>query len=741
MGGSDFQSKTPERRASPRVALAAFLRVGIDQADAFVEGNCRNIGAGGVFFESRSLLAVGTQIRLEIALPDGAILEADGEIAWTRIAPSAQGPAGMGAQFTAMSEAALFVLQGVMAERARQEQPARPQAPAVPPPPFTPPPPPPAFTSAPAPPRFTPPPPAPASARVAAPLPSIGAPVAAPIDLQLMPPAGSHGSSAGRPLALPAGTRPKAFQFPPLEGKATKRMIGIDLGTAFSCAAYVKDGAPHVIPGDKGKQSFPSAVFVRGDQTILGSNARERMETSPANVIHSWKRLMGRRFTSPSVRDATDHLSYDIQPGPRGEALVRIDDVLYWPSWFAARVLYEIRIWTRDHLGEVVSAAVITVPAYYTNAQRGAVKEAAALAGFYTVRLLNEPVAASIAYGMGKELDKRLLVYDLGGGTFDVSVVEADGNLFQVIATGGDSYLGGVDFDDRIMGHLLMGFMRQENVSLMHDPVALARLRAASEKAKLELSASKWARVSLPHIAKRGEENLRLEADLSREDLENITIDLVDRTLRACDAVLAQAGLQASEIDEVVLVGGMTRMPLVQSRVESHFGRPPRKGAHPDEAVGVGAALFASSLGSGSMAVLDVLSMAIGVERPQGTFQAVIHGKASLPAEKTLKVEAEYEDQRDLTLEVFQGNSVNIAECEYLGTLALTDLPAADRGALLAEVRFRLDEEGTLSVQSVDRAGSAGPPLKLVIDPRAGAAPPPTAIGRGLGFLKKLLGG
>ena len=712
-----------------------FVRITTESGDAFQEAVGTNLSEEGIYVQTPSPFPAGTALNVELSL-GGEILSADGVVLWMR-------PDGMAVRFKAISEAGRERLRRTIV--AQQAEPALQPAHRADPPELHPeraqrveP----AVAGPPAriPPPFTPPPPPPASLKGIAPLPVIGKAIATAVDIPNLHPRGRSGEARpSRPLAIPAGTRPPAFDLPRLEGKSSRRMIGIDLGTAFSCAAFVRDGVAEMIPVDKGRRSFPSAVFTRGNEVLVGAAARERSETHPAHVVHSWKRMLGREFGSASVSDALGHLAYEIEPGPKGEAVVRIDDVLYWPRWFAARVLYEIRRSTRDHLGEVVSAAVVTVPAYYTNRQREAVREAATHAGFETVRLLNEPVAAAIAYGVGRSLQKRILVYDLGGGTFDVSVVEVDGNLFQVIATGGDSFLGGVDFDDRVMGHLMVEFLRSENVSLVGDPLALSRLRAAAERAKLELSSVESTRVSIPYLVRRGNENLRMDTVLTRADLESLTLDLVDRTLRACDAVLAQAEMQITEIDEVLLVGGMTRMPLIQRRVESHLGRPARKGTHPDEAIGLGAALFAASLGNRSMAVLDVLSMAVGVEMPAGSFQPVIPPKAALPVEKRLAIHAEHDGQTEFALEIFQGNSVNIGECEYLGTLTLKNLPPAPAGASLCEARFGLDEQGTLSVQQVNTDGTAGAPIALSVDPRATSGSQ-GGSGRGLGFFRRLLG-
>lgn len=541
-------------------------------------------------------------------------------------------------------------------------------------------------------------------------------------------------------------SRPAPFQFPEISGPKSRRMIGIDLGTAFTCAAYVADGKPRVIPGEHGRRSFPSCVWIDASRYLVGEPALDWIERDPKNVIHSWKRLLGRDYDSEAVQDALAHFAYQVEPGPSGEAAVRIGEILCHPAWFAARVLYEIRQRAYAHLSEVIENAVITVPAHYTDLQRADIREAAKLAGFAMVRLITEPVAAAIAYGVSREAgEKTILTYDFGGGTFDASVLELDGKVFQVGATGGDPFLGGVDFDDRIMGHILLDFFKREGINLSMDFAAMVRVSSKAERAKRELSERNEARITIPVVAVRDGKGVTLDVMLTRSKMEELCGDLVDRSIKACDATLAQAGLAPSNLDEVVLVGGMTRVPYVQARVEEHFGRPPRKGVHPDEAVALGAAVFADSLGrEEGLAILDVVALGVGLRAADGnSFLPVIPARASLPCTKVHVVRADRDGQTAFRIDVFQGASTLVAMCEYLGSAEVTGLPPGDKGSILAEIQFRMSEDGTLALAMQDRAKSGFRRLGLRYQAARARSrkADPRGDPRGLAYLRKLLGG
>lgn len=542
--------------------------------------------------------------------------------------------------------------------------------------------------------------------------------------------------------------RPASFRFPEIRGPKSSRVIGIDLGTAFTCAGYVDEkGKPRVIPGEHGRRSFPSSVWIDGSRYLVGEPAMDWIERDPKNVIHSWKRLLGRDYESDAVQDALAHVSYDVESGPAGEAAIRIERLLCHPSWFAARVLYEIRERALVHLSEVVESAVITVPAHYGDLQRADVRHAAQLAGFTNVRLITEPVAAAIAYGVTHQArESTLLTYDFGGGTFDASVVELDGRAFQVIATGGDPFLGGVDFDDRIMGHLLLEFFRKEGLNLSSDFPAMVRVAGAAERAKRELSERAEARVAIPFVAVRDGKGIALDVTLSRAKLEELCGDLVQRTLNACEVTLGQAGLAPADLDEVVLVGGMTRVPLVSRRVEEHFLRAPRRGINADEAVALGAAAFGDSLGrEDGLAILDVVALAAGVRGPDGaSFVPVIPAGVQLPTTKTHVVRAEQDGQTWFRLDVYQGNSTLASLCEYLGSAEVTGLPPASKGETVAEVQFRMTEDGTLALATQDRSRSGFRRLGLRYQAAKARARKPSAARedvRGVAYLRKLLGG
>jgi len=479
-----------------------------------------------------------------------------------------------------------------------------------------------------------------------------------------------------------------------------KPILGIDLGTTNTCVAHVRNRIPRVVPTDKGNLVLPSVVALseRGD-FLVGHVAKDQLVTNPRNTIYGAKRLIGRRFHSKVVQDLRSYYSYEIVEGAQGEAAVRLGEKVYSLPEISGLVLGHLKRVAEGFLQAEIAEAVISVPAYYNDNQRNAVKEAGRLAGFDVKRIVNEPTAAAIAYGFNRGLDQKILVYDLGGGTFDVSVLQLSGNVFEVLATGGDTFLGGVDFDNRIIDFLLDQFWQEQKVDLAQSPIALQRLKNAAETAKIDLTLVPHVSVDLPYIEERRGKPLDLSAPLTRQQLEELTSDLVERTMTLCDQVLAEKGIRRDEIAEVILVGGQSRMPLVQRRITEHFGKPPRKGVHPDECVALGAALLADSIGRiDAVTLVDVLSMPIGIATPTSRFRRVLEKNNSIPCSRSFRLPPPREPGEAIALDIFQGDSDDVVDNEFLGSLRL---PAAATGR---RIDFQLDEECLLKVAFDDPA-------------------------------------
>ncbi|HZA13373.1 MAG TPA: TIGR02266 family protein [Myxococcaceae bacterium] len=508
--------------------------------------------------------------------------------------------------------------------------------------------------------------------------------------------------------AAPALHAP-AFQ-PAEEPKRAGPIIGIDLGTTNSCAAFVRGGKPMVLASREGYNTVPSiiALNARG-QLVVGHPARGQMLTNPRSTVYGAKRLVGRAYDSPVVQSVKERFHYEIAPGESGEAAVKLGDRVYSLQQISALILREVRDVARNQIGQDISRAVITVPAYYNDNQRQAVREAGRLAGLHVERILNEPTAAALAFGYGRELKQRILVYDLGGGTFDASVLELNSNIYEVISTGGDTFLGGIDFDTAIVGWLLAEFEKKTGKKFQGDRVAMQRVLDAAERAKCALSERSECRVHVPFVTIIDGHPFDLDLTLTREKVFELTDPLVERTLKVCQEVLAARKLTPKDIDEVILVGGQSRFPLVHLKVEKFFGKPPAKSVHADEAVALGAALLAYSLDQVEGVVLiDVLPMAIGVGLPGGRFKPILERNTRLPAKKTYTLATSRDDQPELELVLFQGDSTVAQENEYLGTLKLGDLPRGPRGSVSISVTFELTEEALLKVTAQEkRTGKA----------------------------------
>jgi molecular chaperone DnaK len=473
------------------------------------------------------------------------------------------------------------------------------------------------------------------------------------------------------------------------------RIIGIDLGTTNTCVASVRAKIPKVVPTDRGNLILPSVVALgaKGD-LLVGGVAKDQMVTNPRNTVYGAKRLIGRKYASKVVQELKGYFTYDIVESPVGDAAVSLGGKVFTLPQISSLVLAQVKKIAEQFLGGAIDSAVISVPAFYNDNQRQAVKEAGRLAGFEVKRIVNEPTAAALAYGFNRGLDQKILVYDLGGGTFDVSVLHVAGNVFEVLATGGDTFLGGVDFDNRVIDFVIETFRKTERIDLAQSPIALQRIKNAAEAAKIDLTLIANVVLELPYIEERKGKPVDLRLPLSRDQLNSLTADLVDRTFQICDQVLAEKGIRRSEIDEVILVGGQSRMPLVQQKIQEHFGKPPRKGVHPDECVALGAALLGDSLGSiDSVTLLDALAMPIGYALPNGRFRKVLEKNSVSPLVKSFRLPNPADPTASqIELDIFQGDSDHIVDNEYLGTVRV---PAVAAGS---KIDFRLNEECLLRI-------------------------------------------
>ena len=486
-----------------------------------------------------------------------------------------------------------------------------------------------------------------------------------------------------------------------------ERVIGIDLGTTNSCVAIMEGDAPVVIPNRGGYKTTPSMVAVtEAGKRLVGHIAKRQAITNAESTVYAAKRLIGRKWNSPQVKNALMTSSYSIVEGPHDDVRIRLRDKEYSVPEVSSMILQEMKIIAEDYLGEPVKKAVVTVPAYFNDNQRQATKDAGAIAGLDVIRIINEPTAASLAYGFGKNIDKTVAVYDLGGGTFDVSILEIGSHgVFKVIATTGDTFLGGEDFDARIIDWLVQGFQEEHNIDLRQDRMALQRLRDAAEKAKCELSSVRETEINLPFIISTGRnEALHLQRTLVRDTLERLTNDLVERTVSICREALQDASLGTDEIDDVILVGGMTRMPSVQQAVTGFFKREPNKSVHPDEVVALGAAIQGAALidDKREMILLDVTPHALGIMTFGSYFEELIPQNTTVPTSRTKVFTTSRDNQTAVKILVMQGESKKADDNELLGEFILTGLRRAPKGHVEIEVTFEINTDGIVSVHAKD---------------------------------------
>jgi molecular chaperone DnaK len=483
------------------------------------------------------------------------------------------------------------------------------------------------------------------------------------------------------------------------------KIIGIDLGTTNSCVAIMEGGEPKVIANVEGNRTTPSVVaFTDNEERLVGQVAKRQAVTNPTRTLYAIKRLIGRKFLDGEVKRSIEVSPFKIVEGTNGSVSVDVNDKVYRPAEISAMILTKMKQTAEEYLGEEVTDAVVTVPAYFNDSQRQATKDAGKISGLNVLRIINEPTAASLAYGLDKKGEEKIAVFDLGGGTFDVSILEIGDGVFEVKSTHGDTFLGGEDFDMRIVNWLADEFKREQGIDLRSDKMALQRLKEEAEKAKMELSTTKETDINLPFITADASGPKHLNLKLSRAKLENLVDDLIERTVGPCMTAIKDAGLSASDIDEVILVGGMTRMPKVQEKVKEIFGKEPHRGVNPDEVVAIGAAIQGGVLQGDvkDVLLLDVTPLSLGIETLGGVTTKLIEKNTTVPTKKSQIFSTAADNQPAVSIHVLQGEREMAQDNKTIGRFELSDIPPAPRGVPQIEVTFDLDANGILSVSAKD---------------------------------------